>query len=156
MKTRSGLIALAFLLGAGVLALRLWVSQPAAAQNSLTLGLDSIVTGLSLPVSVTHAGDGSNRLFILEQGGRVRIFQNGSLLGTPFLDIQSRVTSGGEKGLLGIAFHPDYRNNRRFFLNYTQQPAHAENDHRGISNLALELECRTDHRTRSAGDQSAL
>ena len=119
MKTRSAPVALAFLLGAGVIAFHLWVSRPVEAQSSLTLGLDSIVTGLSLPVFVTHAGDGSNRLFILEQGGRIRIFQNGSLLGTPFLDIQSRVTSGGERGLLGIAFHPDYRNNRRFFLNYT-------------------------------------
>jgi len=119
MKTRSGLIALAFLLGVGTVPLRLWVSQPVSAQNGLTLGLDSIVTGLSLPVFVTHAGDGSNRLFILEQAGRIRIFQNGSLLGTPFLDIQNRVTSGGERGLLGIAFHPDYQNNRRFFLNYT-------------------------------------
>lgn len=119
MKTRSGLIALAFLLGAGAITRHLWVSQPVSAQNGLTLGLDSIVTGLSLPVFVTHAGDGSNRLFIVEQAGRIRIFQNGSLPGTPFLDIQSRVTSGGERGLLGIAFHPDYRNNRRFFLNYT-------------------------------------
>jgi len=119
MKVRSGLIALPFLLAVSGMTLRLWVSHPVAAQSSSTLALDSIVTGLSLPVFVTHAGDGSNRLFILEQGGRIRIFQNGSLLATPFLDIQSRVTSGGERGLLGIAFHPDYRNNRRFFLNYT-------------------------------------
>jgi len=119
MKTRSGLMALAFLLGMGGISLHLWVSRPVSAQSSVTLALDSIVTGLSLPVFVTHAGDGSNRLFIVEQAGRIRIFQNGSLLGTPFLDIQSRVTSGGERGLLGIAFHPDYRNNRRFFLNYT-------------------------------------
>jgi glucose/arabinose dehydrogenase len=119
MKTRSGLVALAFLLSVGSITLHRWVSHPVRAQSSLTLALDSIVTGLSLPVFVTHAGDGSNRLFILEQAGRIRIFQNGSLISTPFLDIQNRVTSGGERGLLGIAFHPDYRNNRRFFLNYT-------------------------------------
>jgi len=119
MKIRSGLIAVAFLLGVGAISLHLWGSRPVSAQTSLTLALDSIVTGLSLPVFVTHAGDGSNRLFVVEQAGRIRIFQNGSLLSTPFLDIQNRVTSGGERGLLGIAFHPDYRNNRRFFLNYT-------------------------------------
>lgn len=119
MKIRSCLIALAFLVGAGAITLHRWAAQPVSAQNSLALALDSIVTGLSQPVFVTHAGDGSNRLFIVEQAGRIRIFQNGSLVGTPFLDIQSRVTSGGERGLLGIAFHPDYKNNRRFFLNYT-------------------------------------
>jgi glucose/arabinose dehydrogenase len=119
MKTRSGLIALALLFSAGTFVRHEWVSRSVSAQSSLTLALDSIVTGLSLPVYVTHAGDGSNRLFILEQAGRIRILQNGSLLSTPFLDIQTRVTSGGERGLLGIAFHPDYRNNRRFFLNYT-------------------------------------
>ena len=65
MKTRSGLMALAFLCGMGTITLHLWVSRPVSAQSSLTLALDSIVTGLSLPVFVTHAGDGSNRLFIV-------------------------------------------------------------------------------------------
>src|SRR5262245_39095302 len=120
MKTRSGLMALALALGMGTIALHLWVSRPVAAQGSLTLALDTIVTGLSLPVFVTHAGDREDsNLYIVEQAGRIRIFQNGSLLATPFLDIQNRVTSGGERGLLGLAFHPDFRNNRRFFLNYT-------------------------------------
>jgi glucose/arabinose dehydrogenase len=120
MKTRSGLIVLAFLLGVSAITRHLWLSPPVSAQNGLTLGLDSIVTGLSLPVFVTHAGDREDsNLYIVEQAGRIRIFQNGSLLATPFLDIQNRVTSGGERGLLGLAFHPDFRNNRRFFLNYT-------------------------------------
>jgi glucose/arabinose dehydrogenase len=115
---RSGLIAIALVLVLGTTR-HLWISHRVSAQSSLTLALDTIVTGLSLPVFVTHAGDGSNRLFVVEQAGRIRIVQNGSLLGTPFLDIQSQVTSGGERGLLGLAFHPDYENNRRFFLNYT-------------------------------------
>jgi glucose/arabinose dehydrogenase len=72
------------------------------------------------PVGITHAGDGSGRLFILEQKGLIRILHDGLLLPTPFLDIQSRVGSGGnEQGLLGIAFHPDYLENGLFFLNYT-------------------------------------
>ncbi len=64
--------------------------------------------------------DGSGRLFILEKAGRIRILQNGQLLDQPFLDISSRVgSSGNEQGLLGLAFHPQYAQNGRFFVNYT-------------------------------------
>ncbi|MEQ8954414.1 MAG: PQQ-dependent sugar dehydrogenase [Gammaproteobacteria bacterium] len=78
-----------------------------------------IASGLSAPVDIASAGDGSGRLFILEQSGRIRIHDGQNLLVTPFLDIDSRVGSGGERGLLGIAFHPDYSSNGQFFLNYT-------------------------------------
>ena len=79
-----------------------------------------MVTGLSSPVYVTHAGDGSGRLFIVEQAGVIRIFRPGvGLLPTPFLNITSRVVSGGEQGLLSVAFHPSYATNGRFFVNYT-------------------------------------
>jgi len=81
--------------------------------------LPLISRGLTQPVYVTHAGDGSGRLFIVEQAGVIRIFKNGSLLATPFLDIRSRVLSGGEQGLLSVAFHPQYNSNGRFFVNYT-------------------------------------
>ena len=91
------------------------------AQNSLSIALDDLVSGLTNPVYLTHAGDGSGRLFVVEQAGKIRIVQNGSLLSTPFLDIQNRVTSGGETGLLSTAFHPNYRSNRRFFVNYTDR-----------------------------------
>lgn len=76
-----------------------------------TLDLDSI--------GVTNAGDGSNRLFIVEQTGIVRIWTGSSLLVTPFLDIGSLITGGGEQGLLGLAFHPDYEVNGFFYVNYT-------------------------------------
>ena len=89
------------------------------AQDPLTIALDTVISGLSNPVYVTHAGDASGRLFIVEQAGRILISQNGNLIGTPFLDIHTSVTSGGEMGLLSVAFHPDYKNNRRFFVNYT-------------------------------------
>ena len=59
------------------------------------------------PVFLTHAGDGSDRLFVVEQPGRIRIIQDGQLLDEPFLDITDRVDSGGERGLLGLAFPPD-------------------------------------------------
>jgi glucose/arabinose dehydrogenase len=78
-----------------------------------------VATGLDAPVGVTNAGDGSGRLFILEQAGMIRIFQNGNLLPTPFLDIHDQVLSGGERGLLGLAFHPQYSQNGYFYVNYT-------------------------------------
>jgi hypothetical protein len=81
-----------------------------------------VTNGLESPVFLTHAGDGSGRLFVVEQPGRVRVLDRGSLLPLPFLDITERVLSGGERGLLGLAFHPDYRRNGRFFVNYTRKP----------------------------------
>ncbi|MBK9050829.1 MAG: PQQ-dependent sugar dehydrogenase [Chloroflexi bacterium] len=87
-------------------------------QQAFSINLDLIVEGLISPVTMAHAGD--DRLFILEQRGTIRILQNGQLLGDDFLDIQGRVgDSANEQGLLGIAFHPDYANNGRFFLDYT-------------------------------------
>jgi glucose/arabinose dehydrogenase len=93
----------------------------ASAQTSEppVISLSPVVSGLASPVGITHAGDGSGRLFILEQGGRIRIFRNGSLLATPFLDLTGRVSSGGEQGLLGLAFPPDFASKGYFYVNYT-------------------------------------
>ncbi len=79
-----------------------------------------LVTGsLVLPVDIQNAGDGSGRLFIVERPGTIRIFQNGQLLPTPFLNITDRVFSAAsEQGLLGLAFHPRYEENGLFFVNY--------------------------------------
>ncbi len=81
--------------------------------------LVSVAKGLKAPLGLFHAGDGNGRLFIVEQPGTIRIWENGKLSNKPFLDIQDRVTSGGEKGLLGLAFHPKFSENRRLFVNYT-------------------------------------
>ncbi len=82
--------------------------------------LVQVASGLSTPVAVTNAGDGSNRLFIVEKLGRIRIVENGTLLPTPFLDIDSIVnSSGSEQGLLGLAFHPGYAGNGFFYVYYT-------------------------------------
>jgi glucose/arabinose dehydrogenase len=81
--------------------------------------LVSVAKGLADPLGLFHAGDGSDRLFIVEQPGTIQIWKNGKLSDKPFLDIQDRVTSGGEKGLLGLAFHPQFSENHRFFVNYT-------------------------------------
>ncbi|MEX2264087.1 MAG: PQQ-dependent sugar dehydrogenase [Bryobacteraceae bacterium] len=78
-----------------------------------------VLRGLSSPVDIAHAGDGSGRLFILEQRGRIRIARNGVIQETPFLDISQRVVAGGERGLLGVAFPPDFRAKRYFYVNYT-------------------------------------
>src|SRR6266550_2163797 len=85
------------------------------------LALSAFVSGLASPVGMEVPNDGSGRLFVLEQGGRIRIIQNGALVAAPFLDITSKVESGGEKGLLGLAFHPSFSSNRRFFLYYTRR-----------------------------------
>ncbi|MFT5734899.1 MAG: glucose/arabinose dehydrogenase [Planctomycetota bacterium] len=94
-----------------------WTSAPATAQAPLTTEL--FVSGVSSPVDLTFAPGDPSRVFIVEQGGRIRVVENGSLLATPFLDIDPIVQSGGERGLLGLAFHPDYQANGRFFVNYT-------------------------------------
>lgn len=87
------------------------------------LTTEVFIQGINRPVFMTHAGDGSGRTFIIEQRGAIRIVDaDGNLLPTPFLDIDPLVfggTSGGnEQGMLGLAFHPDYANNGRFFVNY--------------------------------------
>lgn len=84
-----------------------------------TLSLTPRLTGLNDPVFVTSARDGSDRLFVVEQSGQIRIAQNGSLLPTPFLDIRSRVLTGGEQGLLSVAFPPDYTTKQHFYVYYT-------------------------------------
>jgi glucose/arabinose dehydrogenase len=83
-----------------------------------------VAGGFSQPVHVTHAGDRSGRLFVVEQAGTIRVLRSGQLLRAPFLDIRRRVIAGGELGLLSVAFHPGYAANGRFFVNYTSnQPA---------------------------------
>ncbi len=78
--------------------------------------------GLQQPLHIAHAGDGSGRLFVVEQPGRIQIIENGQVLDTPFLDIESRVKSGGEQGLLSVAFPPDYSSKDYFYVNYTSNP----------------------------------
>ena len=79
------------------------------------------VSGLTSPTVVTHAGDASGRIFVVEQGGQVRIVSSGGvLLPAPFLDISGRLVSGGEQGLLGLAFPPGYSAKRYFYVNYTR------------------------------------
>ncbi|HML94059.1 MAG TPA: PQQ-dependent sugar dehydrogenase [Thermodesulfobacteriota bacterium] len=84
------------------------------------VGLTQFTSGLELPVDLTHAGDGSGRIFVVEKPGRIKIVRDGKVGEGSFLDIVSRVRSRGtEQGLLGLAFHPKFPENGRFFVNYT-------------------------------------
>lgn len=91
------------------------------AQTPLTT--TRVASGLVRPIGVFHAPGDYSRIFIIEKQGRIRILKNGVLLATPFLDIDSIVTGGtstsSEQGLLGLAFHPDYASNGKFYVNYT-------------------------------------
>jgi glucose/arabinose dehydrogenase len=87
--------------------------------SEIEAALTTVGSGFASPILVTNAGDGSGRLFVVEQGGRVRTLAGGAA-GTPFLDIHTRVKSGGEQGLLGLAFHPDFETNGKLYVNYTR------------------------------------
>lgn len=81
---------------------------------------DLVAAGFEQPLLLTHAGDGTNRLFVVEKAGRIKIIQDGETLTSPFLDLTAVVESeSSERGLLGLAFHPGYAVNGRFFVNYT-------------------------------------
>ncbi len=82
--------------------------------------LQEVMSGLENPLHLA-APASDPRLFVVEQPGRIRIFADGQLLSTPFLDLTDRVRSGGERGLLSVAFHPDYASNGFFYVNYTDQ-----------------------------------
>ena len=90
------------------------------AGGSVQLGF--VLGGLSAPTAIANAGDGSNRLFIAQQGGTVRVVVNNALQGGTFLDVRgvpAGFSSGNERGLLGLAFHPSFETNRKFYAYYT-------------------------------------
>jgi hypothetical protein len=94
----------------------------AAAAQTRSVLLNTIGSGFNQPVYFTNAHDGSSRAFIVEQPGRILVMQPGTSATTVFLDIRNRILSGGERGLLGLAFHPQFAFNQRLFVNYTRQP----------------------------------
>lgn len=99
------------------------LAGPAAAQDT-TYDLTPVAEGFNRPLYITNAGDDSGRLFVLEQAGLIRIVQDGAVLATPFMDLSDRVSqdvlrSYSERGLLGLAFHPNYVENGEFFVHYS-------------------------------------
>lgn len=99
-------------------------TAPAFEPQALTSGqltTQKVVSGLSSPLGVTNAGDGTGRLFVVQRSGFVRVVQGKSIVSGNFIDARSMVsTSGSERGLLGLAFHPDFAANRQVFIFYTR------------------------------------
>jgi glucose/arabinose dehydrogenase len=93
----------------------------AAAPGDARIRLQLLASGLSKPVFVATANDGTGRLFIVEKTGRIRILQGGVIKTTPFLSIAGQVSGGSEQGLLGLAFHPSYKLNRKLYVNFTDK-----------------------------------
>ncbi|MEY4672907.1 MAG: hypothetical protein RL148_691 [Planctomycetota bacterium] len=107
MKTAIASLAALLALGTG-----------AIGQTALKTQL--VVSGLTSPLYLTSPRGDMNRLFIVERGGAIKIVKDGALLATPFLNLAGTIVSGGERGLLGLAFHPNYAQNGYFFVNYTR------------------------------------
>ncbi len=120
IQTRSFLPSLLIILSLLMVTAR---AQEASARSKIPfdIGLELVTSNLKLPVYATNAGDGSNRLFVVQLEGLVRIVKDGKVLNRPFLDLRDRVTGlVGEQGMYNIVFHPNYQTNGRFFMSYTQ------------------------------------
>ena len=88
--------------------------------NNATIAFVPYVSGFSSPVDLVNAGDGSGRLYVVQQGGLIRIIRNGVILAPAFLNLAAKIVCCGEQGLLGLAFHPNYAVNGFFFVYYTR------------------------------------
>ncbi|MFO7676984.1 MAG: PQQ-dependent sugar dehydrogenase [Thermoplasmatota archaeon] len=102
----------------------------------LTVDFETVASGLTSPVGLVNAGDGSNRLFIIDQTGIINIIENDVLNPEPFLDISDKIVDldqiYDERGLLGLAFHPNYKDNGRFFVYYSAPKTGTGIDHESI------------------------
>ncbi len=92
-------------------------SEPTEAPAGVRL--ETVASGLDSPVDVAAADDGTGRIFVVEQDGRIRVVRDGAVVDQPFLDITERISAGGERGLLGLALHPDFPGDPRLFVDYT-------------------------------------
>lgn len=102
------------------------------------MSIRPVASGLDSPVHVAAPRNERNRLYVVEQPGRIRVLVNGRLRAQPFLDIRPLVRSGGEQGLLSVAFHPRYATNRRFYVNYTDRNGDTNVvEYRSNGNVAL-------------------
>ena len=99
-----------------------WAASWMVVATAEAIYLQPRLAGLAAPVLVTNAGDGSHRLFVVELAGIIKVVPADSASTTLFLDIADRVLDGGERGLLGLAFHPSYASNDRFLVHYTREP----------------------------------
>ena len=107
--------------------LRVYGARPSGAeavQEASHFELMPVARGLVRPVLVTNAGDGSGRVFVNEQTGKIRIVEDGIVSETPFLDVSNKVACCGERGLIGLAFPPTYANSNHFYVSYTNLEGH--------------------------------
>lgn len=106
-----------------IIALLIIISFSSYAQLELQNAFPNLA--FEKPVDLQSSKDSTNRLFVVEQRGVIKVFENSpsASVSKVFLDISSKVVSGGELGLLGLAFHPDYKNNGYFYINYTTSPS---------------------------------
>jgi glucose/arabinose dehydrogenase len=121
MRRCTVMIAIVVVAGASACASSGGSARPGAlAPGNLQVHWQTVVRGLASPVSVTNAGDGSGRLFVTEQAGRVRVVRSGRLQASPYLDISNEVRSGGEQGFLSIVFHPRFTKHPKLYGAYTR------------------------------------
>src|SRR5215217_3027883 len=118
LLVRVGVLSLAVVVA---LALAGQTSSSVSDSGDFNFGLELVADGFDQPVQVVDPGDGSGRLFVVEQPGRIRIVRDGQVVPEPFLDITDLVGCCGERGLLSVAFHPDYANNGYVFIDYTDR-----------------------------------
>jgi glucose/arabinose dehydrogenase len=120
MKTKSLIVAICLLLALSISPVNA-SAAPAQASIPPNIKLTPVVSGLTQPVFATHAGDGSGRIFIVQQTGQILIWNGSTLNATPFLDVSSIIKTSSEQGLLGLAFDPNYASNGFFYIVYTNQ-----------------------------------
>src|SRR5256885_1298866 len=114
-----------------------------ASQQQQQLSVRPFARGLPALTAVASTPAEPNRLYTVEQSGRIVYFVNGRLRGT-FIDLRSRITSGGEQGLLSLAFHPNYRRNHRFYVDYTDTHGNTQVvEFRSRSGRAIAASART-------------
>ena len=139
----AGLASLAVLVGAACASGS--DRTPSSPQRTNALRIVEIASGLDSPLHLAATRSEPNRLYVVEQAGRIVVLENGRVRDEPFLDIDERVRSGGEQGLLSVAFHPNYAANRRFYVNYTDNDGHTNvveyrsNGRRAIPSTARRL-----------------
>jgi glucose/arabinose dehydrogenase len=119
---------------------------PLPPEGAGTLRLELAASGFASPVYLTAPPGDTARLFVVEQAGRIQIVQHGLRLTTPFLDITGRVGSGGERGLLSVAFHPSYATNGFFYVNYTDLSGHTHVERFTVSAADSNLADTSTHR----------
>jgi glucose/arabinose dehydrogenase len=116
-----------------------------ASGRTSALRLESVVTGLDAPLFVTAPAGETGRLYVVEQGGLIRVVENGKIRAAPFLDLRQKTRAGGEQGLLGLAFAPDYAKSHTFVVNYTDRSGNTRvvrftsSGVRGIASSARQL-----------------